>query len=219
MGPIYCTESLERIPLAFFIQGKAIWSGGRPYLMEHAARLGLRPDPAPQSEVTPATGISPAVNAAPPVPTNSEKPVSPDAREGKIGKLRNASAAEKPKCELVILQDSDGLNRARPPLRIDLSQYATKETAVVLGRDGICGAVFISNSRISRRHCMIWLESGGVKVKDLGSINSTFLDGVPLPPQQEYPFLPGQLLTLGAKHSATRVLVEVPISEAHIETV
>lgn len=223
MGPIYCSECLERIPLAYFAQGKAIWSGGRPYDIEHAIELGLKPDSVPPVDFTVATGISLKVgNTPPPQKKSREKPMSPDAREGQIGKLRNASAAFAAvgsKCELVIFQDSDGLQPARPPLRIELNVHATPETAVVLGREGICGDIFRSNGRISRRHCMIWLQGSSVMAKDLGSSNNTFLDGVPLIPQKEYPLLPGQLLTLGAKHSATRVCVEATQSEAFIETV
>ncbi len=50
MKPIYCAESYDRIPIEFFSQGKAIWSGGKPYLKEHADRLRLKPDASPPPE-------------------------------------------------------------------------------------------------------------------------------------------------------------------------
>src|SRR5437868_3320083 len=50
MKHIYCSESQERIPPEYFKKGKAIFSGGVPYLAGHAARLKLKVDPAPPEE-------------------------------------------------------------------------------------------------------------------------------------------------------------------------
>lgn len=50
MKHIYCAESQERIPPEYFKKGKAIFSGGQPYLAGHAARLKLSVDPAPPEE-------------------------------------------------------------------------------------------------------------------------------------------------------------------------
>ena len=47
MKPIYCNESQDRIPPESFKQGKAVWSGGKPYLKVHADRLKLTLDAAP----------------------------------------------------------------------------------------------------------------------------------------------------------------------------
>lgn len=47
MKPLYCTESQDRIPFEYFAQGKAIWSGGKPYLTRVAMELGLKPDAGP----------------------------------------------------------------------------------------------------------------------------------------------------------------------------
>src|ERR1700710_2686528 len=66
MRPIYCADSQDRIPPEFFKQGKAIWSGGLPYLKENAARLGLRPDPRPPAEFAEALGFTPVPRPVPP---------------------------------------------------------------------------------------------------------------------------------------------------------
>jgi len=67
MKPLYCTESQDRIPFEYFAQGKAIWSGGKPYLTRVAMELGLKPDAAPPpSHSEYGANPSEAVKAGPP---------------------------------------------------------------------------------------------------------------------------------------------------------
>lgn len=68
MKPLYCTESQDRIPFEYFAQGKAIWSGGKPYLTRVAMELGLKPDagpPASHAEYG-ANGPTDSAKAGPP---------------------------------------------------------------------------------------------------------------------------------------------------------
>lgn len=48
---------------------------------------------------------------------------------------------------------------------------------LVIGREATCDVVFVG-ARISRRHCALWLEKGGVQIQDLQSANGTFVNGV-----------------------------------------
>jgi predicted component of type VI protein secretion system len=56
-----------------------------------------------------------------------------------------------------------------PPIPLD-------RLLVVVGRDRCCD-VRIDSLRISRRHCCLALDGEGVMVRDLGSVNGTWLNG------------------------------------------
>jgi len=50
---------------------------------------------------------------------------------------------------------------------------------------------------VSRIHAVLKREKGKAYVMDLGSSNGTYLDGVRLTPEQEYPLSHGSILSLG----------------------
>jgi predicted component of type VI protein secretion system len=56
---------------------------------------------------------------------------------------------------------------------------AVDEFPCIVGRHPGCDH-FIYHPRVSRRHCAFWLRDGRAWVKDLGSSNSTRLNGKPL---------------------------------------
>ena len=112
------------------------------------------------------------------------------------------------KFELVVIRDSDPKQHTPPPTRIDLTPHTNKENAVLLGREERCTVIFTSDSRISRQHCLVWREKDQVFVKDLKSLNKSFLNGNPLIPDKEYPFEPGMILTMGGPSGPTKVKLE-----------
>jgi hypothetical protein len=209
MDPLYCTESMDRLPLELFKEGKAAFSGGRPYLVTHAQRLGLRLDVKPPPEYAAALGFVAPHEA-------HVIQVRPSDRSMPTRKIEKAPAKPRPKtavvmvrrCELEIVQSPDGVHKSVEPVRIDLQRHAFKNNALVLGRDTRVTRVFSSNARISRRHCQLWLADGKVYVQDLASANKTFIDGVPLAPDVPYPLFRSQVLTMGAKHSAIKITLD-----------
>src|SRR5262245_24291827 len=73
--------------------------------------------------------------------------------------------------------------RARPSYHLVLvagepvrRALALSGERLVLGRDP-SRAFHLSDPRISRSHCEVWIEYQRSFVKDLGSTNGTFLDG------------------------------------------
>ena len=112
------------------------------------------------------------------------------------------------KYELVIVRDPGVSPTNSAPTRIDLSQHVNKENAVMLGREEKCTVMFTADSRISRQHCMVWMEKNKVFVKDLKSLNKTFLNGNQLIPDKEYELLPGQLLTMGGPAGNSKLTLE-----------
>ena len=207
MNPIYCTESLDRIPPEYFMEGKAAFSGGRPYLVKHATRLGLKLDLKPPAEFASAMGF----NLTPHDDADFEPTIHPGVvRAPRVDELEEIRPKEpsKPTCEIVIVAASDGVHPACAPFHIDLTTHTSRETAMILGRDTRTILAFKPNVRISRRHCQLWMADGNVFVEDLSSANKTFLDGCELRPRKEYYIFKNQLLTLGAKHSAIRVTIE-----------
>jgi pSer/pThr/pTyr-binding forkhead associated (FHA) protein len=90
---------------------------------------------------------------------------------------------------------------ARPP--IDLNWGTT-----VLGREAEVD-VAIDHISISHRHCEVTLDADGVRVRDCGSTNGTFIDGTPV---REASLHNGQTLRLGdveltLEYDASRVSV------------
>ena len=68
---------MDRIPFEHFANGKAIWSGGKPYLKEHAMRLGLRPDAKAPAEYERMMGAEPPPPPPPPKPVEVFKAAIP----------------------------------------------------------------------------------------------------------------------------------------------
>ncbi|HLX64975.1 MAG TPA: adenylate/guanylate cyclase domain-containing protein [Planctomycetota bacterium] len=113
------------------------------------------------------------------------------------------------KFELVVHKEADSRGGKRPvPTRISLTGHDSPARAVMLGREEKCTLVFSADSRISRQHCMVWMDHDKVFVKDLRSLNKTFLNGVQLVPDKEYQLLPGQMLTMGSTSGTSRVALE-----------
>ena len=79
----------------------------------------------------------------------------------------------------------------------------------VVGRDPDCDRR-IENDTASRRHCAFTFREGRVWVKDLGSRNGTFLNGIRL--RDARPLCAGDLLDLGGEH--LRVYISNSLSGA-----
>jgi hypothetical protein len=54
-----------------------------------------------------------------------------------------------------------------------------QNSRLLLGRDPSCAVVAVDGS-VSRRHAEVFLEAGQVYIRDLGSSNGTWVDGVPI---------------------------------------
>jgi pSer/pThr/pTyr-binding forkhead associated (FHA) protein len=70
------------------------------------------------------------------------------------------------------------------------------EREIVIGRDETAG-VRIGSDDVSRLHCRLTATSNGLLVRDLGSRNGTFVDGVPIGNTAEFLLRPGGTLTVG----------------------
>jgi pSer/pThr/pTyr-binding forkhead associated (FHA) protein len=66
----------------------------------------------------------------------------------------------------------------------------------VIGRTKDCG-ICLDDGRISRRHCAITADETGFTVKDLGSVNGTFLNGQRLTPYLPHPLHDKDELQIG----------------------
>lgn len=88
------------------------------------------------------------------------------------------------------------------PFRIDLKEISISSEGAVLGRRGSVGKeIFVSNKCISRYHCEIRLESGKWQIRDLHSLNGTWINDRRLEPIDKkgilwYEISPGDTLTL-----------------------
>ena len=51
---------------------------------------------------------------------------------------------------------------------------------IVIGRDLKTGLCFKNDELLSSRHCSISYETDGIILRDLGSTNGTFVNGVPI---------------------------------------
>ena len=96
------------------------------------------------------------------------------------------------------------MDRARPTLRLP-STAATPsvtalvlgpdDTTVVLGRHRSCGRVYTDDT-VSRRHAELHRQATGWALRDLGSTNGTWLNGVRL--DSEVRVVDGDEVRLGA---------------------
>jgi len=67
---------------------------------------------------------------------------------------------------------------------------------VLIGRDDDAG-IRIGSDDVSRQHCLLTPHDAGVSVRDLGSRNGTFIDGVPLGANEDALLSVGSSLTVG----------------------
>src|ERR1039458_6578378 len=82
---------------------------------------------------------------------------------------------------------------AGPPLEA----MEIKLPSVTLGRQPDCELPFPENAeQISRRHARITHTPGGWRLSDLKSRWGTFLNGVKLPPMQDFPLHEGDLVRI-----------------------
>lgn len=91
------------------------------------------------------------------------------------------------------------------PIRAELAQLP-----FTIGRNESCDLTIESN-RISREHVRIELTDGNFAVRDLGSTNGTFVNGVKI---QESPLNDGDLLTV----ANVGLIVHLPRENARIES-
>jgi pSer/pThr/pTyr-binding forkhead associated (FHA) protein len=70
------------------------------------------------------------------------------------------------------------------------------EGEVLIGRDETSG-IRIGSDDVSRQHCRLTATPNGLLVRDLGSRNGTFVDGVPIGSTSEILLRPGGTLTVG----------------------
>jgi pSer/pThr/pTyr-binding forkhead associated (FHA) protein len=70
------------------------------------------------------------------------------------------------------------------------------QVAVLVGRHPRCD-VRIASSRVSRRHCCLALDRDGVLVRDLGSTNGTWINGLRI---EEGVLRPGDELSIAHLH-------------------
>jgi pSer/pThr/pTyr-binding forkhead associated (FHA) protein len=79
-----------------------------------------------------------------------------------------------------------------------LGVYAADITErLVLGRDVECDVRISGDETVSHRHCELHLTEGILTVRDLGSTNGTFLDGMPVPNDRALPIMNSARLLLG----------------------
>lgn len=71
--------------------------------------------------------------------------------------------------------------------------WAIGEIPLVIGREKTCD-VRVKDLLASRRHCELWAEGGGVRLRDLNSRNATLVNGAPA---QECLLNPGDVITVG----------------------
>ena len=50
---------------------------------------------------------------------------------------------------------------------------------------------------VSGRHAALWIDDGALWLRDLGSTNGTYVNGVRLKPENEYPLSHGNIISLG----------------------
>jgi ABC-type multidrug transport system ATPase subunit len=70
------------------------------------------------------------------------------------------------------------------------------KTEIVLGRGAECD-LRLEDADVSRRHAILSVEHGALRLTDLGSTNGTQVAGKPLPPRRETPLAPGEQFTMG----------------------
>lgn len=74
--------------------------------------------------------------------------------------------------------------------------HLDKPSLTIGKKQGMCDFVISNNNAISRRHCTIFFENGQCLIKDEGSSNGTFVNGMRLNPMQPMAIHQGDLVRL-----------------------
>lgn len=73
---------------------------------------------------------------------------------------------------------------------------------MIVGRQdarlGMYPTIVLQDKTVGRRHAEIRLQNGQYILEDLSSLNKTRVNGVALPPKQEYPLQDKDLLQFGS---------------------
>lgn len=77
-----------------------------------------------------------------------------------------------------------------------VSLELSSEGEYAVGRDATCDLP-ITDATVSRRHATLLVRGGGAVIRDEGSTNGTYLNGVRLEPNTEHPLQTGDNLQLG----------------------
>lgn len=69
--------------------------------------------------------------------------------------------------------------------------------ATTIGRDAACQIILSGDSRVSRRHALLWAQGDTLFVRDESSSNGTFVNGRQITPNAATPLRPGDKLGVG----------------------
>jgi pSer/pThr/pTyr-binding forkhead associated (FHA) protein len=92
--------------------------------------------------------------------------------------------------------DVFGAPAIRPPCLVEASgrEHFLRQGANVVGREG---DVLLTDNRVSRKHAEVTVSGAAIAVRDLGSTNGTFLDGVQLTDSEPQAIAPGTTVSFG----------------------
>ncbi|MEL7449963.1 MAG: protein kinase [Pseudomonadota bacterium] len=145
------------------------------------------------------TMIRPTPAPAPPPP----QPISDGGAHTmivNIGDVATASALSQVPVALTLIASEDPRAVGQ---RIPLDRFA-----FVIGRDEQCDFTLATDRQISRKHVQIEREDGAFRVRDCGSSNGAFVNGVRLAGGQPLPLMIGDVLTL-SDASAVRFVADI----------
>ncbi len=131
----------------------------------------------------------------PPVPpTPAGGPPGPDAPEGSDKTIiLNTSELQRYQQQMMKTARHHGSLLVIDGTQADVGRHATVETDLVIGREP--GGLQIRDRKSSRRHAQVTRRGDVYVIRDMGSTNGTFLNGVPL--EVEQPLRDGDKIVIG----------------------
>lgn len=144
----------------------------RPAVEEQLGKVGIKVEPEADPDLEDGSNLP----AAPIKPAPPEKIILDDATPGPIAT---------PTGRLALVAE-DGLNR------LDLV-----DGSFTVGREDGLPLSLPNETTVSRRHAEVMVSGGSIRVRDLGSTNGTFVNGMPL--SDEQPLQPGDVIQFGSK--------------------
>ncbi len=78
--------------------------------------------------------------------------------------------------------------------------------SLTFGRSYLKADVHVDDPLVSRNHCRVWLDEGGLHAQDLRSSNGSFVDGRQLDPESPFGLKPGMALQVGRRYFAVEVV-------------